>query len=289
MANAREIEKRITSFGKTKQITRTMELVATSRMKKTQDRLFAAKPYAEKMQDILSSVNLEEHSEAFPLLQSREKVCRSGLLLITTNRGLCGGFNANLIRLARQKMDELKAAGTEFELHVVGKKGSNALRYLGYEIVTARTDIGDYPSYEEGAEIAAMFIEKFVKGTIDELHMVYAEFRNVASQPAAIETVLPLQVEEEGGGDGPQAEFILEPSPAEILENLLPRIVENRIFKALLESAAGEQAARRVAMKNATDNAEELIRLLTRSYNRARQAQITQELAEIVGGAEALA
>lgn len=263
-----------------------MELVATSRMKKTQDRLNATKPYAEKLASILGSMNLEEFEEAFPLLQARSEVKRVAVLMVTTNRGLCGGFNANVIRLTRTLLTDLEAEGKETELHVLGKKGSNALRYLGYDIESKRTDIGDWPTYEEGAEIARVFIEKYLDGTIDEFRVVHAEFKSVASQPPAMETILPLQFDE---GEGSRVEYLLEPSPEEILETLLPGIIENRVYKVLLENSAGEQAARRIAMKNATDNADELIRILTRVYNRARQAQITQELAEIVGGAEALA
>ncbi len=286
MASARELSKRITSFGKTKQITKTMELVATSRMKKTQDRLNATKPYAEKLALILGSMNLDEYEEAFPLLQERSDVKRVGILMVTTNRGLCGGFNANVIRQTRNLLAELQGEGKETELHVLGKKGSNALRYLGYDIETSRVDIGDWPTYEEAAGIARDFIGKYLDGSIDEFRVVHAEFRSAASQPPTEESILPLRFEE---GEGARVEYLLEPSPEEILETLLPSIVENRIYKILLENSAGEQAARRIAMKNATDNAEELIRILTRSYNRARQAQITQELAEIVGGAEALA
>jgi len=287
MASAREISKRIASFGKTKQITRTMELVATSRMKKTQDRVTATKPYAEKLAGILASMNLEEYEEAFPLLQARSEVKKVAVLMVTTNRGLCGGFNANVIRFTRNLLADLESEGREVELHILGKKGTGALRYLGYDIASSRIDIGDWPSYAEGAEIARGFIEKYLAGDIDEFRVTHAEYVSVATQPPTVETILPFRREEEGGGS--RVEYLLEPSPEEILEKLLPSIIENRVFKILLENAAGEQAARRIAMKNATDNAEELIRILTRSYNRARQAQITQELAEIVGGAEALA
>ncbi len=286
MANAREISKRIASFGKTRQITKTMELVATSRMKKTHDRLQAAKPYTDKLASILHSMNLEGLEEKFPLLCGRPEVNRVAVLMISTNRGLCGGFNANVIRHARHVLSSLWEEGKETVLHVTGRKGNNALRYLGYEIASSRTDIGDWPSYDEAAEIARRFMEEYLDGDIDELRIVHAEYRGVASHPPVAETILPLRFDDDGHE---RAEFLLEPSSEAILESLLPRILENRVFKILLENSAGEQAARRIAMKNATDNADELIRILTRVYNRARQAQITQELAEIVGGAEALA
>lgn len=285
MAKARDIHRRILSLGKTKQITKTMELVATSRMKKTQDRVTATRPYADKLREILDAVDVGRFAGAFPLLSRRDEVRRIGLLAITSNRGLCGAFNANVIRMTRRVVDEWNEEGLPSELHVVGKKGINALRFRGYAIESARRDITDRPTYAQAAEIARGFMEKFLSGEIDEFRMVYAQYKSLSSQPPVQETVLPLALETEGEA---RADFLLEPSPEEILEVLLPRVVENRVFKALLESAAGEQAARRIAMKNATDNADELIRLLTRSYNRARQAQITQELAEIVGGADAL-
>jgi len=287
MAKAREIKRRILSLGKTQQITKTMELVATSRMKKTQDRVTGARPFADKLRDILQSVDFGQYESSFPLLRGRDEVRRVGILVITSNRGLCGAFNANVIRMARNIIDELKESGVETELHVVGKKGLAVLRYRGYEIETSRVDIGDYPSYEKAAEVARLFIEKYVAGEIDEFRMVYASYKSLSSQPPVQETVLPLAIEADEKTKR-RTEFLLEPSAPAILETLLPRVVENRVFKAMLESAAGDQAARRIAMKNATDNADELIRILTRSYNRARQGQITQEIAEIVGGAEAL-
>jgi F-type H+-transporting ATPase subunit gamma len=287
MAKTRELKRRIRSLGKTKQITRTMELVATARMKKTQNRLLSARPFVEKMWGILEGVNLDEYAARFPLLQEREEVRRVALLVVTANRGLCGAFNANVIRLARSEVAEIQSAGAESELHVVGKKGKSVLGYRGYNVVSSRVDIGDEPTYEQSAEIAALFIDKFLSGEIDELRVVYASYKSVAHHPPAVRKILPLRMEASEGNKS--VDFLLEPSPSEILTVLLPRIVESRVYQVLLESAAGEQAARRIAMKNATDNAEELIRILTRKYNRARQALITEELSEIVGAADALA
>ncbi|MBN1827175.1 MAG: ATP synthase F1 subunit gamma [Candidatus Eisenbacteria bacterium] len=289
MAKTREIKRRIKSLGKTGQITKTMELVAASRMKKTQSRVLATRPYANKLREILDAVDLENYADRFPLLRAHEEVRRVGVLVITSNRGLCGAFNGNVIRAARDMMRELDGAGVETELHVVGKKGIANFRYRGYAIESSRVDVGDKPTPAQSAEIARLFMERFLDGRIDEFRMVYASYQSIASHPPVMETVLPLPVERSGGEEkAPRAEFLLEPSPRAILESLLPRIVEMRVFKALLESAAGEQAARRIAMKNATDNANELIRMLTRQFNRARQAQITNEIAEIVGGADAL-
>ncbi len=286
MVQARDIKRRIDSLGKTRQITKTMELVATLRMKKTQVRVGAMRPYADKLMEILSVVDFCEHASEFPLLQRREKIRRVAILVVTSNRGLCGAFNANVIRMARDTVADLESAGVGWELHTIGRKGLSALRHRGYAVESSRTDIGDYPRHEQAAEITRGLAEKFVAGEIDEFRMVYASYKSISSQTPVEETVLPLALE--NGESGETTDFILEPSPREILEALLPRIIESRVFKAFLESAAGEQAARRIAMKNATDNAEELIRILTRSYNRARQGQITQELSEIIGGAEAL-
>ncbi|NNE08607.1 MAG: ATP synthase F1 subunit gamma, partial [Gemmatimonadetes bacterium] len=252
---------------------------------KTADRLHATRPYADKLGQILSQVNLAEYIEQFPLLQKREEVKRVALLVVTTNRGLCGAFNASVIRMARDVAQELTDDGVSYELHVIGRKGANALRYMGYEVASKTTNITDWPSFEDARLIAETLQERFLDGTVDELRIVYSNYVSVASQKPVTETILPMQV---GDDEEVTSEYILEPSAEEILENLIPAIINNRIFKALLETAAGEQAARRVAMKNATDNAEEIKRLLTRSYNRARQAKITQEIAEIVGGAEAL-
>ncbi len=284
MAKTREIKRRIRSLQKTKQITKTMELVATSRMKRTQQRALAARPYANKLRAILDTVDLGAFAGRFPLLGEREAVRRVGLLVITSNRGLCGAFNANVLRAARHAMIDIEQAGAETELHVVGRKGTNALRYRGYAIASSRSDVGDRPTFAQAAEIAGYFLGEFLGERIDEFRLAYASFASLSSQPPVVEKVLPLPAVAGGSAERP-VEFLLEPSPERILETLLPRIVEHRVYKALLESAAGEQAARRVAMKNATDNAQELIRILTRSYNRARQAQITQEIAEIVGGA----
>jgi F-type H+-transporting ATPase subunit gamma len=284
MAKMREIGRRIRSLQKTKQITKTMELVATSRMRKTQQRALAARPYGKKLEEILSAAGPGARAEEFPLLRTPKETRKIGLLVVTSNRGLCGAFNANVLRLARRSIQELREEGIEVELHMVGRKGANALRYRGYAIATSRSDIGDRPTMAQASEIGGLFIEKFLRGEIDGFRIAYASFGSLASQTPVIGIVLPFPAADE---EEPCPDFLLEPSARAILKRLLPRLVEHRIFRALLESAAGEQAARRIAMKNATDNAEELIRLLTRSFNRARQAQITQEIAEIVGGAAA--
>ncbi|MBM3320094.1 MAG: ATP synthase F1 subunit gamma [Candidatus Eisenbacteria bacterium] len=286
MAKMREIGRRIRSLQKTKQITKTMELVATSRMRKTQRRALAARPYGKKLEEILRAAGPGAREEEFLLLRVPETRRRVGLLVVTSNRGLCGAFNANVLRLARRSIEGLRLEGIDVEIHTVGRKGANALRYRGYAIASSRSDIGDRPTMAQASEIAGLFIDEFLRGTIDELRVVYASFASLSSQPPVTEVVLPFPALEEERARRP--DFLLEPTARTILGNLLPRIVEHKIFRALLENAAGEQAARRIAMKNATDNAEELIRLLTRSYNRARQAQITQEIAEIVGGASAL-
>jgi F-type H+-transporting ATPase subunit gamma len=251
MAKGRELKGRIKSVENTRKITRTMEMVATSKMKRAADRVLAARPYALALGEVLSQVYSPDLAERFPLLRRPGTVRRAALLVLTANRGLCGAFNTNLIREARARLAELEGQGAAVELHVVGRKGIGFFRYLGRTMTTQRADITD-------------------------------------RTPPTTEPVLPVAPPTQGASTGLVHDFILAPSAEEILEALLPLYVRNTVYRALVETAAGEQGARRTAMKNATDNATEMLQLLKRTYNSARQAQITQEIAEIVGGASAL-
>ena len=295
MAKPREIKRRLRSLGKTKQITKTMELVATSKMKRTQDRVVAARPYTRKLAEILASIDLERLRDKFPLLVPREKVARVAVVALTSNRGLAGALNANVIRLTKAQVAGAEERGANVDLHVFGKKGIAAFRYARYAMASTSVEVSDKPDFRVAERLGDAMVKAFLAGEIDEMRIVYPRFRSLVSQPAAVDVIIPLADMIEGvlagGGGGAgaaRADFLLEPSPEAILGALLPIFVRNGIYRAFLELAASEQAARRVAMKNATDNAEELIRILTRQYNRARQAAITQELAEIVGGADAL-
>jgi F-type H+-transporting ATPase subunit gamma len=286
MAKAREIRRRIRSVENTRQITRTMEMVATSKLKRATDRVYAARPYAERLGEVIGRLVVPELRERYALLRRPETIRRAAVVVMTANRGLAGAFNVNLIREARQLIDRLRGEGAEVDLHILGKKGISFFRYQRETIASERTDIGDRPSAEDAASIADPLIEGFKRGEVDAVYVVYAQFRSALSTPPAVMRILP--VEPPAGAESGAVDYILSPSADEILDRLLPLYVRNSVYRALVETAAAEQGARRTAMKNATDNAGEMLDVLRRSYNRARQAQITQEIAEIVGGAAAL-
>jgi F-type H+-transporting ATPase subunit gamma len=289
MAKGRELKGRIKSVENTRKITRTMEMVATSKMKRAQDRVHAARPYALVLREVISSVYSSDVADRFPLLRQPEKVKRAAVLMITSNRGLAGGFNANLIKEARNLIARLEGAGTETELHVVGRKGLGYFKYVGREVKTSRTDITDKPTSADAAGLSDTLMNDFAAGALDAVYVVYSKFNSAISTPPVSEQVLPVQppARSDDAG-GLQRDYLLYPSAEAILGELLPLYVRNTVYRALAESNAGEQGARRTAMKNATDNASEMINGLRRTFNRARQAQITQEIAEIVGGAAGL-
>ena len=289
MAKARELRRRIKSVQSTRQITKTMEMVSTSKLKRAQDRVVGARPYAQALSEVIGSLYSPDLAERFPLLRQPGPTGaqRVVLFLITSNRGLCGAFNANLIREAKRRTEQLEAAGAKVELHLVGKKGVNFFRFSRRAIASQRIDIGDRPTAAHAAELVDPVLVRFAAGEIDAVEVVFAKFNSAVSTPPTTLQVLPVTppaVTQSGG----QADFILKPSAEAILERLLPLYVHNQLFRALVETAAAEHGARRTAMKNATDSAGDMLEVLNRTMNRARQAQITQEIAEIVGGAEAL-
>jgi F-type H+-transporting ATPase subunit gamma len=294
MQKARDIRRRIRSVQNTRQITHTMEMVAASKMRRAQERVQAARPYAAKLGEVVAELLAPELAERFPLLRQPERTRRAALILLTSNRGLAGGFNVNLIRKARSRADELRRAGAEVELHVVGRKGVTFFKFRGEAMSSARLDISDRPSMEDAHSLVDGLVPRFESGDLDAIEIVYAQFRSALSTPPVEMRILPVGA---GAGAGAvagavergrrAADYIFEPSSEEILTSILPLYVRNAVYRALVETAAAEQGARRVAMKNATDNADELVKALTRQYNAARQAQITQELTEITGGAEA--
>ena len=285
MAKGRELKGRIKSVENTRKITRTMEMVATSKMKRAQDRVVAARPYARALADVIASLYAPERAERFPLLRQPAHEARAAVVLLTSNRGLAGAFNANLIKEARALLTRLEGAGTAVELHVVGKKGAGYFRYVGRAMATERADITDRPSAADAASLVDGLMARFVSGALDAVYVVGSRFNSVLSTPPTAERVLPVQPPAGAAGT---KDFLLYPSAEAILTELLPSYVRNAVYRALVETAAAEPAARRTAMKSATDNAGEMLTLLRRTYNRARQAQITQEIAEIVGGASAL-
>jgi F-type H+-transporting ATPase subunit gamma len=286
MAKGRELKGRIKSVENTRKITKTMEMVATSKMKRAQDRVLAARPYATALADVISSLYSPELAERFPLLRQPEgKAKRAAVLLLTSNRGLAGAFNSNLIKEGRNLIARLEGEGTEVELHVVGKKALGYFKYVGRTIASNRIDIGDRPTSENATELVTALMEGFVAAQLDAVYVVYSKFNSVLSTPPTAERVLPVTPPERKGA---APDYLLFPSAEAILTELLPAYVRNAVYRALVETVAGEQAARRTAMKNATDNASDMLNVLRRTYNRARQAQITQEIAEIVGGSAAL-
>lgn len=284
MSQSREVKRRIRSVENTRQITRTMEMVATSKLKRATDRVRAARPYGEALEEMVESLYNPALSETYPLLRRPEELQRAIVILLTSNRGLAGGFNVNLIRRTRTLLAELRERGVDVELQVAGKKGIAFFRFQGEPMAVQRTDISDRPTPEEAESLVREPLQRFEQGEVDAVWVVASEFRSAMSTPPVARKLLPI--EPEGERVDPE-NFILSPSGDEILSRILPLYVRNLVFRALVENAASEQSARRTAMKNATDNAGDMLESLRRTYNRARQAQITQEIAEIVGGAAA--
>jgi F-type H+-transporting ATPase subunit gamma len=287
MAKGRELKGRIKSVENTRKITRTMEMVATSKMKRAQDRVVAARPYATALADVISSLYSPDLAERFPLLRQPAQQRRVALVVISSNRGLAGAFNANLIKEARARVAELERSGAQVDVHVIGKKALGYFRYVGRTVASQRIDISDRPTAENASEIVDALLTDYIAGNLDGVYVTYAKFNSVLNTPPTTDRVLPVTPPAAKAG-GVQPDYLLFPSAEAILTELLPSYVRNAMYRALVETAAGEQAARRTAMKNATDNASDMLNVLRRTYNRARQAQITQEIAEIVGGAAAL-
>jgi F-type H+-transporting ATPase subunit gamma len=285
MAKGRELKGRIKSVENTRNITRTMEMVATSKMKRAQDRVVAARPYANSLTEVIANLYTPELAERFRLLRQPTETKKAAIIVLTSNRGLAGAFNANLLKEARNLLARLGEQNVEPELHVVGKKGLGYFRYVGRAVASSRTDITGRPTVENAAELVDGLIERFASGEIDAVYVIYSKFNSALSTPPTSQLILPVTPPER---KGPQPDYILLPSAEVILTQLLPSYVRNSVYRALVENEAGFQSAQRTAMKNATDNAGEMINVLRRTFNRARQAQITQEIAEIVGGASAL-
>jgi F-type H+-transporting ATPase subunit gamma len=285
MAKGRELKGRIKSVENTRKITRTLEMVATSKMKRAQDRVMAARPYATVLSEVISSLYSADLAERFPLLRQPATVRRAAVLVLTANRGLAGSFNSNIIKEARGLITRLTSENVEVELHVVGRKGLGYFRYVGRALATSRTDIGDRPTVAQAAEMVDGLMDRFASGALDAVYVVSAKFRSALSTPPHTERILPVTPPERKGA---ARDYLLLPSAEAILTELLPSYVRNAVYRALVENEAGFQGAQRTAMKNATDNATDMLNLLKRNYNRARQANITQEISEIVGGSAAL-
>ncbi|MCH5585233.1 F0F1 ATP synthase subunit gamma [Shimazuella sp. AN120528] len=288
MATMREIKLKINSFEKTKQITKAMKMVAASYLRKAQEQAEASRPYAEKLKEVITGLAQGGSSVKHPMLQSRP-VSKTGYLIVTSDRGLVGGYNSNLIRLLMQKLEERHSSKDEYVVFVIGRKGLEVLKKRNLPIIGQTTGVSAIPQFSEVINIAKDAVSNYADGNYDELYLLYNEFVNPVVQRPMEKRLLPLASDELVQEEKSQkTAYEYEPSEEEVLAELLPRYAETLIYNALLEGKASEHAAQMNAMENATDNATEIIGNLTLEFNRARQAAITQEIAEIVGGAAAL-
>ncbi|MFI9616563.1 F0F1 ATP synthase subunit gamma [Streptomyces sp. NPDC052023] len=295
-AQLRVYKRRIRSVTATKKITKAMEMIAASRVVKAQRKVAASTPYAQELTRAVTAVGTGSNTK-HPLTTQAEKVTRSAVLLLTSDRGLAGAFNSNAIKAAEQLTEQLEREGKQVDTYIVGRRGVAHYNFRERRIAESWSGFTDEPSYADAKKVAAPLIEAIEKetadGGVDELHIVFTEFVSMMTQTAQGARLLPLSLEEVAAEAKPKGEILplydFEPSAEDVLDALLPRYVESRIYNALLQSAASKHAATRRAMKSATDNAGELINTLSRLANAARQAEITQEISEIVGGASALA
>lgn len=294
-AQIRELRQRIRTVNSTKKITKAYELIATSRLAKAQTRVAASRPYADEITNVLSALAEASANLDHPLLTERTNPKRAAVLVITSDKGMCGGYNANVLKAAEQLLQLLRSEGKDPVLYVTGRKGQGYYQFRRREVTGSWSGFSQTPHYVNAVEAGDALVEAFLEGTedgaqgVDEIHVVYTEFKSMLVQTPAARRIAPMEVEYTGETPkGPRAVYDFEPSAEALLGAMLPKYVKTRLFSAMLEAAASESAARRTAMKAATDNATELVRSLSRAANSARQAQITQEISEIVGGAAAL-
>ncbi len=317
MANLRELRSRIKSVNSTKKITKAQELIATSRITKAQIRVAASKPYAEEITKVLSALASASGSLDHPLLNERANPKRAAVLVVTSDRGMCGGYNSNVLKEAEELFQLLRSEGKEPVLYVLGAKGLTYYTFRDRDVKVAWTGFSQDPGYADAARASKHLVELFMAGSgntiqayngegtvegVDELHIVYTKFVSMLTQSPEVRRMAPLEVSyqdsnfelgedmlSDSNGAEPTAQYVFEPEAGTLLSALLPKYINTRIYSSLLDAAASESAARRTAMKAATDNANELVNTLSREANQVRQAQITQEISEIVGGANALA
>jgi F-type H+-transporting ATPase subunit gamma len=301
-ATLRELRGRIRSAGSIKKITKAQELIATSRIGRAQNRLQAARPYAFEITSMLTTLAAEAALD-HPLLVEREDAKRAGVLVVTSDRGLCGAYNSNVFRRAEELFSLIRQEGKTPIVYAVGRKALNYYRFRNWNVTDSWNGFSEQPTYENAQDIASTLVDAFLAGAddhgddpgpdgvlgLDELHIVYTEFKSMMSQNAVAHRIAPMVVEYVEEETGPRTLYSFEPDATTLFDAMLPRYLATRIYAALLESAASELASRQRAMKSATDNADDLIKELTLMANRERQANITQEISEIVGGANALA
>jgi F-type H+-transporting ATPase subunit gamma len=291
MAKARAIVKRLKAVKNIRKITRTMELIATGRFKRAMDRASQAAAYTRKISEIVADLSRASLEISHPLLEPRPEPRTTALLVLTSNRGLCGGYNAGVLRLVLGRLRETRQSQETLSLEVSGKRGINFLKFQGRAAERTYTQFEDKPTYAEVEQLANRFIQAFTSRAIDRLQVAYTRFESASRQVATLETLLPigsLQTQAQKASDERPIEYEFLPSSREILEEIVPAAFKARLFKCFLDAAVSEQIFRRVAMKAATENADDMIGSLSQLYNRARQTQITSELSEIIGGAAAL-
>ena len=291
MAKTRVLVKRRKAIRNIRKITRTMELIATARFKKAFDRAVAADAYTQKITELASDLSASATDIQHPLLEKRETIKNSLLLVLCSNRGLCGGYNASILREANGAIRAIKEQGSNLRLELSGKRAITYFRYQGVPTETTYTQFEDKARFEEIEEVAERYISAYTSGAIDQVQVCYMKFQSMSTQVPAVTQLLPLEpAASDTAKEKPAAKIEYEyvPDAKNILEEILPVAFKVRLFKTFLDAAVSEQIARRVAMKAATENAGDMIKLLTRQYNRARQAQITKEIAEVIGGVEAL-
>lgn len=285
MPSSKDIKKQIGSIENTKKITSAMEMVAASKMRKAEARMHAARPYADKMRQVIGHVGRAHPEYTHPFMEEREAK-NAGIIIITSDRGLCGGLNTNALRDTVKLMEDLQNQGIGYRAAAIGKKSLPVLNRIGVDIMAERSDLGDAPEVTDIAGTVKVVMDAYMAGELDRVYVVYNHFVNTMTQSVQTEQVLPITDVAEP--DELHWDYIYEPEPQEVIDGLMERYVESLVFHGLVENIACEQAARMVAMKSASDNAEDLIEDLKLSYNKARQAAITAELAEITSGAAAL-
>ncbi|HNV26733.1 MAG TPA: ATP synthase F1 subunit gamma [Nitrospira sp.] len=293
MPSLQSLRRKIAAFKNTQKITKAMKMVAAAKLKRSQDRILAARPYAHKMRGVLSNLSQRVNRTSHPLLQKREGK-KIEILVVTSDRGLCGGFNGNIVRKSAEFVRQCEAQGLSVNLSLIGRKGRDYFRRRSWPIRQEWTGIFDKLSFEHAIDIGGDLTENFVKGTFDELYVVYNEFKSAIQQRVIVEKLFPIDAAAEFGAP-PAAEgsslggsYLYEPDEGELLSALVPKHFQIQAYRILLESAAAEHGARMAAMDGATRNAGQLIKKVTLYYNKTRQAAITKELMDIVGGAEAL-
>jgi F-type H+-transporting ATPase subunit gamma len=287
MATSKEIRSRIGSVQNTKKITRTMELVSTAKAKKAVDKVVASRPYAQKIKELIGSLAAQGEVADHPLLRRHANIRKALVVVVTANRGLCGGYNTNIIRSSVALIEAYKKAGVEVVVHVIGKKAISFFNYQKIPYAASFTNVDDKLRFSDAQKFAETYMEAFSLETVDKIDIVYTKYINAAVQKPIVETVLPVEINTEEK-EHKSLPFLFEPDPQAILESLLPKAICMNVYQSLIDAIASEQIARRIAMKSATDAASDMIKSLTLQYNRIRQAKITQEIAEIVGGAAAI-